>query len=232
MFAPFSAPAPTPTEGQPFDAPDADAPEPVPMIFDWDTKKDAILAISHRHEAILNWLLLNPHRSLRECADELGFTQAWLSSVIHSDIFQAKLKERQESVFLAVAQDIPRKLRGLADVAIEKVTRIIESSEDPDLVVDVFDKTLNRLGYAPQKGGGPGPTTQVNMFAVSREDLASARAALAGPQAIEGQTLGQARAGAIEGQSVAQTGSAQTGANALEASYAPLFRQSAALAPV
>lgn len=141
----------------------------------------AIARLSTKHDQIMNWLIANPHRLLRECAEEFKISQGWLSQLIHSDIFQAELKRRQEAVFIGVAQDIPTKLKGLADVAIEKVTRMVEQSEDPDLVMDAFDKTLHRLGYAPQKQSAPAAApTQVNVFQVSQADLASARNMISG----------------------------------------------------
>lgn len=140
-------------------------------------QNDYISRLSHTHEQILNWLLVNPERSQRECADHFGYTQAWLSRLIHSDLFQAKLRERQEAVFLHVAQDIPAKLRGLADIAIERVTELVSNTEDPGVLVDVFDKTLNRLGYAPASARNPLPANviQNNVVLVSPDDLASAR---------------------------------------------------------
>ena len=150
-------------------------------VFDDADNGSVIARMSHKHEQIVNWLLQNPEKSLRECADTFNYSQGWLSQLIHSDIFQAQLKGRQEAVFVQVAQDIPTKLKGLADIAIEKVTRIISETEEPAIVIDVFDKTLNRLGYAPQKNSASAPAaTQVNMLMVSKDALAEARLMIGG----------------------------------------------------
>lgn len=77
-----------------------------------------LVNISHKHEALLNWLVLNPDKSLRECADHFGYTQSWVSSIIHSDIFQVALKEKQLAIAAKVADSIPAKLRRAADVAL------------------------------------------------------------------------------------------------------------------
>jgi hypothetical protein len=95
-------------------------------------------------------------------------------------------------VFVQIAQDIPTKLKGLADIAIEKVTRLVEQSENPDVIVDVFDKTLNRLGYAPQKSAAPvAQVPQVNVININKADLAEARARISAP----GQTFLEAPRG-------------------------------------
>lgn len=134
--------------------------------------------LSHTHEQVINWLILNPHLKLRECADHFGYTQSWLSTLIHSDAFQAQLKSRQEQVFAQVAGSIPEKLAAAADVAIEKLSEKVEKSEDPEFILDAFDKILHRAGYAPASAKNPGGNTvnnTLNVFQVDKATLASAR---------------------------------------------------------
>lgn len=139
-----------------------------------------IVRLSHKHEMMLNWLLLNPDRSLRECADHFGVTQSWLSSVIHSDLFQMTLKERQNSVHLKIADSIPEKLRRIGDIALEKLTTCLEDSEDPEYILDATDKVLHRMGFAPASSRNPAGSAasvhnvQNNVF-VNADDLAAAR---------------------------------------------------------
>ena len=147
--------------------------------------KRAIYKLSHRHEQLINWLLQNPEKSLRECADYFNYSQGWVSQIIHSDIFQAQLRSRQNAVFVQVAQDIPTKLAGLADQAIEKVSFMLERSENPDFAIDVFDKALNKLGYAPSRSApAASGSTQVNVFTISKSELADARTLIAAPQQL------------------------------------------------
>ena len=151
---------------------------------------DTLLRLSHCHEAVMNWMLLNPDRSLRECADHFGYTQSWLSTLIHSDIFQAKLAERQEGIRARIADSIPRKLRMAADIGVEKLATHLEKSEDPDFILDATDKLLHRLGYAPARSAGApiaqqGSGNVQNNFFVSAGDLEAARQA--GLALIDGQ---------------------------------------------
>ncbi len=144
----------------------------------------AVAKLSHAHDAILNWLLLNPCCTLREASDSLGYSVPWLSRLIHTDIFQAELQARQGEVFVGVTNDIPAKLRGLADIAIEKVTEHLLATEEPQYALDVFDKTLTKLGYAPQSArnpGGPSGGVTQNVFMVSPSDLAQARQMFVSP---------------------------------------------------
>lgn len=136
--------------------------------------------LSHTHEMLLCWLLVNPDKSLRECADHFGYTQSWLSSIIHSDLFQAELSSRQQGIAAKVADSIPEKLRRAGDIAVEKLTSALEQTEDPEFILDATDKILHRMGYAPQSSrnpaGSPGTLNQQNNFYLSAGDIAEARA--------------------------------------------------------
>lgn len=142
--------------------------------------------ISYTHEALINWMLENPDRPLRDAAAYFGYTQAWISTVIHSDIFQAKLGARQEAVFAQIATDIPSKLRTAANIALERVTLKLEETEDAGFLLDATDKLLHRMGFAPNGSLTKTINMQVsqtsNTFLVSSEQLAAARALIKQPE--------------------------------------------------
>ena len=171
-----------------------------------------VVALSNKHEMIMNWMLVNPDKSLRECADNFGISQSWLSTLIHSDIFQAQLAARHEGIRARIADTIPQKMRVAADIGIQKLAEKLEQSEDPDFILDATDKLLHRMGYAPARVGAPPPQggsgNVQNNFYVSAGDLALAREKMAaigqqiGPQADPAAS----REGVIEGELVPQEG--------------------------
>ena len=115
-----------------------------------------IQAVSTKHEAILNYLLSNPEAKKGEVARMFGVTQSWLSVIIHSSSFQAKLKERQEEVFQdAVMLPIQDKLMGVAHIAAEKLIEKLPYEDDVKVVTDTMDKTLKNLGYGQRTVGTP-----------------------------------------------------------------------------
>lgn len=135
--------------------------------------------LSHMHEAIMNWMLVNPARPLRECAAFFGVTQAWLSCIIHSGCFQARLKEKQDAIFNTAALDITTKLGALADVGVEKLQEQLETSENPKFIKEVTEMALTKLGFGtprPAAGAVSGQNVQQNNFYVaSQADLVAAR---------------------------------------------------------
>lgn len=140
--------------------------------------------LSHTHEAVLNWLVLNPEKSMAECAGYFGYSQSWLSQLVHSDLFQHALKEKQLEIGLRVAQSIPARLTRLADIGLDKLAEQLEKTNDPDFVLEATDKVLHRMGYAPTSARNPAGSpaqfapalAQQNNFFVTSGDLAEARA--------------------------------------------------------
>jgi phosphate starvation-inducible protein PhoH len=126
--------------------------------------------LSYRHEAILDWLILNPNKSQGDCARELGYTEAWLSVVINSDLFQARLRmlqqEKREHGIFTIAE----KLAGLADMAIERTIKHVEVSVDPAFVLSAAEVALKRLGYGAKAPVPTVPTTVNNTMIVATQD--------------------------------------------------------------
>jgi hypothetical protein len=135
-----------------------------------------------KYDAIVDWLVLNPEKNQRDCADHFGLTQGWLSILIRSDMFQAKLQARRAEVTSRVASAIPEKLKAVADIALDKLADQVAKSEDPEFILNAADKALHRMGFAPATARSPGALTppggmqQNNFFMVGTEDLALARA--------------------------------------------------------
>jgi hypothetical protein len=126
--------------------------------------------LSYRHEAILDWLILNPDKSQGDCALELGYTEAWLSTVINSDLFQARLRMLQQEKREHGIFTITEKLAGLADLAIQKTTRSVEASADPAFVLSAAEVALRRLGYGAKAPVPVSPTTINNTMIVATEN--------------------------------------------------------------
>lgn len=147
--------------------------------------ENQIKELSPKHHDIMNYILANPTVKMGEVAAKYDMTLPWLSTLIHSDSFQALLRARQEELFQGFAKPLQEQLQGVAAVAIEKLGAAISISNDPKFALETTDKLLNRLGWN-SKTVPPG--TQVNMqqnnFFVNKEDLAEARSKMGAPALI------------------------------------------------
>jgi len=112
-----------------------------------------IARVSYTHEAIADWLLANPDKKLKECADQFGYTQAWLSTVIHSDAFQVYFSQRRAALNQIIHHGISAKLQDTTQKALDILNTRLDEPEDleSEFILDVADKLLHRQGYAPGK---------------------------------------------------------------------------------
>ena len=134
--------------------------------------------LNHRHEGILRWLLANPQKPLSQCAIDLGYTQPWLSVVIHSQAFQAELKTRQLLLFGEASLEIKDKLVGVAHLALDKIIEAMPGAP-AQFALDATKEVMRSLGYTAPRFNPQQPLVQVNVQAgVSAEELALARQAM------------------------------------------------------
>ncbi len=133
-----------------------------------------IARLSPTHHDIARWVLENPGpRLTQRCADHYGYTLAWVSTILHSKAFQAHLAELQDDANSVVVQDIPARLRGLADAALEKLGEQLDeaitdgpaSRLDRDFVKETADMALKALGFGakhtPERTLGDNPSTVI-----------------------------------------------------------------------
>ena len=140
--------------------------------------KYELLDLSNTHNAIADWLIANPGKGqLGKCAAVFGYTQSWLSTLIHQDAFQALLKHKQGQTFQEVIIPLHEKMSGVAHRGVEKLGEIIEETKDERLVREVTKDMLAGLGYGASRTGSPvviNNNTQNNLT-VNADALAAAR---------------------------------------------------------
>lgn len=131
-------------------------------------------SISPKHDQIMSWLIANAGAPMSLCAREYGVTQSWLSCIVHSDLFQSKLKERQDLAFSEVAISVKDRITALAHESLERLSEKIIVEQDVEKITNVAEMTIKALGFAPTQGQR-GPSNQTLIFAASKEMLSEAR---------------------------------------------------------
>ena len=121
-----------------------------------------VQSVSIKHEAILNFLLMNPISKLRDVASYFGVSQPWLSCVIHSDAFQLRLRERQDLQFDISIRPMMEKVTAAAELALNRIVELIPEETDIGKLNSVADKALTRLGLGHQSPV-PGTIVQVKI---------------------------------------------------------------------
>ena len=131
------------------------------------------------HEQIVDWMLQNPHLTQGQCALYFSKTEAWLSSVINSDLFREYKSRRFADHHENVSHSVIERVSGLAGLSLEVLhKRIEEEKEDIPLgiVLDSATLMLKSMGFGPKAAPAPAPTTiTLNLNGAPAEVLAQAR---------------------------------------------------------
>ncbi len=142
---------------------DAGFAPPVPEPTDRRTTKPP--RIRYTHEAMVDAVVANPSISQNDLAEIFGYTPTWISIVMNSDAFQAKLHERREElVDPTLRATLNEKMKALVDqslnVLMNKVCR------DPDEVS--ADLAVKTLGLASKALGMGAQQTTVAVIGADR----------------------------------------------------------------
>lgn len=145
---------------------------------------NAVIKLSHRHRAIMEHMIANPEASNAEVARAFGVTEPWLSSLIHSELFQLELRYLQDVAFSELTVSIKDRINNLAHESLKRLQQRLELNVvTNDTLVDVAELALKSLGFGAPKTQAPGPLApvfnqQINNFGSAPIDaklLADAR---------------------------------------------------------
>lgn len=143
-----------------------------------DVTGQVVFDLNHLHEAMISFIIAYPQSGLREIATHFGYSQGWVSRLMNSDLFKSRLRERQDEVYGQALGSLSEKLQAAADVGVEKLTRMLETSEDPKFVKETTSDVLTRLGFGAPKSPAAvqvnGAGSQV-MVVADAQSLARAR---------------------------------------------------------
>lgn len=110
------------------------APKQSPQLVGTDSAQNAIARVRYSHDAMIDLLIANPATSQGELAKHFGYTQAWVSRIMNSDAFLARLAQRKSDlVDPSIALTIDEKLRAVAakslDIVLEKLSSPVATFE-------------------------------------------------------------------------------------------------------
>jgi len=141
-----------------------------------------IQRVSHRHEAIIDFLLGNPDvKDLNVLCSMLNVSRSWLSIVMNSDAFKVEYTRRRDEYNQDLAKNVQRKMYDATLKGLERVNEALDAGEelDPRFALDAVDKLTSKLGFGAQKGNAPVVELhQHNTHIVDRSLLQDARDAM------------------------------------------------------
>jgi len=102
-----------------------------------------LMKVSHIHECIINELCANPRITQLELSEMYGYTPTWMSRVLGSDSFKARLAERREELLRPdVRQRLNDRMQTVVMQSMDVVQKKLNSAEVS------ADMALKALGIA------------------------------------------------------------------------------------
>lgn len=124
--------------------------------------KPGIKKLSYTHEALVDLIITHPELNQGQYAAAFGYSEMWLSSIIHSDAFREKLAVRKKDILNPeLLLSIEEKFRALVDRSANILMKKLATTEDADLALGVLNATSKALGYGAKQIG-----IQVNQYVV------------------------------------------------------------------
>lgn len=116
-----------------------------------------ITKIRYTHDAMIDMLIMKPEISQGELAAMFGFTQGWVSQVMATDMFKARLEQRREqltdpTIRMTIAERFEAVTRRSLEVLQEKLAK------DPAAIPDNLVLRSIELGAKALAVGGNAPS--------------------------------------------------------------------------
>lgn len=117
-----------------------------------ESAANAITRVSYSHDGMMDLILGNPQISQGAIAAHFGYTQAWVSRIMNSDAFQARLAERKgELIDPTIVASLDEKLRALASKSLDVVLEKLTVTGNPDTALKALEVTTKALGYGARQ---------------------------------------------------------------------------------
>ena len=135
-----------------------------------------IKRVSHRHHAIIDWLVAHPHvKDMGACCKALSVSRSWLSIVMNSDAFREEFERGRSEISDTLQRDLIRTSFEASIRANEKLMTYMEGDVDklvPLILLDTGNATADRH-YGPKTINGAGSVTKetVREFEVEKGAL-------------------------------------------------------------
>lgn len=123
-----------------------------------------IQKIRYNHDALIDLMIANPELTQKEMAVKLGRSTGWLTQVISSDMFKARLAERRaEIVDPVLTASVEERLDALASRSAQILLDRLDVTPDTETALRALEISTKARGYGARDKGA---VTQNNFVVV------------------------------------------------------------------
>lgn len=117
-----------------------------------ESAANAIQRVKYSHDGMIDLLIANPAISQGQIAAHFGYTQPWVSRVMNSDAFLARLAERKgDIVDPTITATIEEKFKALAAKSLDVVLEKLTVTQSADTALKALEITSRALGYGARQ---------------------------------------------------------------------------------
>jgi len=134
-----------------------------------ENRAGGIQRVHYHHDAMIDLIIANPTLSQGEIAAHFNMTEPWISRVINSDSFQARLAERKKDlVDPGILQSVNERMNVMVHKSLEIIQDKLEKSRSVDVAFKAAELATKALGF-----GARNPNVVVqNSFVVALPEKA------------------------------------------------------------
>lgn len=112
----------------------------------------AIARVKYSHDAMIDLIIAQPGVKQGEIAKHFGYTQAWVSRIMNSDAFLARLAQRKaDLVDPSIALSIDERLRAVAAKSLDVVLEKLELVPTGEFALEAAAMASKALGYGARQ---------------------------------------------------------------------------------
>ncbi len=126
----------------------------------------AIARVKYHHDAMIDMIVAEPSIHQNEIAARFGFSPTWVSIIINSDAFQARLRERKDAlVDPLIRATVEDRLTAVANKAMEKLMDRLASNAafSNRELIEAAKMATTGLGMGP---ASKAPSATQNLYIV------------------------------------------------------------------
>lgn len=117
-----------------------------------ESSKNVIQRVRTPHDAMIDMLIAKPGLELKDLAKALGYTVPWVSRVMNSDAFQARLAERKSEIIDPILTDeVNARFKGVTMQSLDILANKLEASQSAELALQTLKLTTPALGYGARQ---------------------------------------------------------------------------------
>lgn len=153
----------------------------------------AIQKVRYSHDAMIDLILANPAISQNQLAAHFGYTPGWVSQVMASDAWKARLEARRaEIVDPTLVAAVEERFEGLVRESQRIVMEKLQANPTGDFALKVLEVSGKALGYGAGAKQQIGEQNNYVVMLPARAKDAGEWAAAHSPRVIEGSVSGPA----------------------------------------